>query len=548
MRSLTSVILKSSKRNQQLSSKATLKEKVLYLVSFIIVFGFLAVTMVAFSITITKRLIKINQPYTFINLLLLMNFVILFTKSIFESLNVLYFSKDLKMLLRMPVNPIHIVHAKLLNMIISEYQMEIIMLGIPMVVYGILMKTGFSFYFYMVVILLLIPIIPILITTLVISIIMRFTNLIKNKSKVIYITIILAIFLIGFITMGFSSDIEFSLEAIDKMILSANGISFAIADYFVLLRPIMYAMINYNTTFGLKYLFIYFIETMVLYVAVLWIISKVYLKGAIGTILNSQSGNSDEDKNLSLEDFKERNRRRAYLSKEFQLLKRTPIFAIQCLIVPIIYPITILLCLFVLLIVARIVGVDIIGQLYDVVNAPFGCAIFIAIGQIFNMMNFGSIIAVSKESKNAILSKYIPMDLGEQFDLKITLGRTINLLNSIIVAIAYFSFTYNWLVTLAIFVCMEFANVVGEKFKLFVDLRNPQLTWDSEYTMMKQNTNVMYVLFYTLLTDLIILAFGKVLNSLILFLVVFIIGLYIINFAINRYVNENEEKIFRRLY
>lgn len=190
MKSLTNVIFKNSIRKEIQTGK---KNIFLDGLAFLIVFATLAISMVYFSYAITKKLEEINQEYAFVNILLLMNFIVLFGKSIFESLNVLYFSKDLKLLLRMPLKPQDILHSKILNMITSEYQMEIIMLAIPMIVYGIITGVSFSFYLYMLIILLILPIIPIIITSLVISIIMRFTNFIKDKTKVMYITIIFTI-------------------------------------------------------------------------------------------------------------------------------------------------------------------------------------------------------------------------------------------------------------------------------------------------------------------------------------------------------------------
>ena len=150
MRKITSIIIKNSRRQEK---QETIKEKILSVIAFLIVFLSLAITMIVTSIYVTKELAKINQEYTFINILLLMNFIILFGKSIFESLNALYFSKDLKILLRMPIKSKDIVNGKLINMILSEYQMETIMLAIPMIVYGILTKAGVLFYTYMIIIL-----------------------------------------------------------------------------------------------------------------------------------------------------------------------------------------------------------------------------------------------------------------------------------------------------------------------------------------------------------------------------------------------------------
>ena len=183
MKNLTSVILKNSKR-REIKGKSVINDNLFAVLSFLIVFVFLAVIMIVASIYVTKQLVKINQTYAFVNILLLMNFILLFAKSIFESLNVLFFSKDLKVLLRMPIKSKDILNSKLFDMIISEYEMELIMLAIPMIVYGIFTGVGFMFYLYMIIILLILPVIPISITSFILVLIMRFTNKIKNKINV----------------------------------------------------------------------------------------------------------------------------------------------------------------------------------------------------------------------------------------------------------------------------------------------------------------------------------------------------------------------------
>ncbi|MBR2289380.1 MAG: hypothetical protein IJ867_01865 [Clostridia bacterium] len=140
MKSLDSVIFKNSRRRDERIGK-TSAEKLFSAISFLVVFLFFAIIMIGASIYVTRKLDEFEQTYAFVNLLLLMNFFILFTKSVFESLNVLYFSKDLKILLRMPIKPISILHSKLQSMIVSEYLTEVLMLAIPMTVYGIYTKV-----------------------------------------------------------------------------------------------------------------------------------------------------------------------------------------------------------------------------------------------------------------------------------------------------------------------------------------------------------------------------------------------------------------------
>lgn len=543
MKSLTNVIFKNSKRADNSKNSFALG-----IIAFAIVFIFLSIMMILFSYTVTKKLIQIKQAYAFVNILLLMNFFILFTKSIFESLNVLYFSKDLKLLLRMPIKSKDILHAKFLNMIISEYQMEIIMLAIPMIVYGILTKVNFLFYLYMVLVLLVIPVIPILITSLVIAIIMRFTNFIKNKSKVLYITIIVSMLLIGIITMALSNNKVMSVSMFKNIILKANGLAESIADYFILIKPIMNTLLNYDNFDGLKNLIIYYSESIICYITIIFIISKIYLKGAIGTTINGDKNLKNEFKDLSIKDFKSKKVTKSYIQKELKTLIRTPIFFLQCIIMPVLYPIVILVVVLFLINFAKLVGLDLIESFYSIVNSSVGISIFLIVGQVFYMLNFSSIIAVSRDSNNAILTKFLPIDLYKQFKFKIKIGVLINSIASLIISISYFIFTKDLLFTMVLFIALNFINIVGEKCKLLIDLENPQLDWNSEYTMMKQNTNIMYELFYTFLVSGLIFIICKLIILPKVFLITILGFVILINFLINKYINKRKNKLFKKIF
>lgn len=544
MKKVTSIIIKNSKRQEK---QETIKEKILSIVAFLIVFLSLAITMAVTSIYVTKELAKINQEYTFINILLLMNFIILFGKSIFESLNVLYFSKDLKILLRMPIKSKDIVNGKIINMILSEYQMEAIMLAIPMIIYGILTKAGLLFYTYMIIILLILPIIPIVITSTIISIIMRFTNIIKNKTEVMYIAIIASLIALDMLFTGFSHNIKFSIDEFKETIFRMNGIAEEIANRFVLIKPTMSTLLNYNNIEGFKNCILYILESAITYIIGLFIISKVYLKGAIGTTINSQKGNK-ENRKLTIKDFQKKDRKKAYLLKEIKVIARTPIFCIQCLIIPIIYPLAILMVVAVAVILSKLIGVDLILDMMNKMNTSQMAMIFIAVGEVFFMMNFCSIIGISKESKSAILTKTIPIGFKTQFNLKTYLGKIMNLLSVIIITFAYFQATKNLIQTIIMFAILYLLDSIGEKIKLYIDSRKPQIEWDNEYSMMKQNTNIMNVLFKTLITIVVLFLISKVIINQFAYLISILILSFTINSIINNYISTNKNKIFEKVY
>lgn len=544
MTTLTKTIIKNATRQEK---QTTTKEKILSATAFLIVFLSLATTMLITSIYITKELTKINQQYTFINILLLMNYLILFGKSIFESLNTLYFSKDLKTLLRMPINPKHIVTAKTINMIISEYQMESIMLAIPMITYGIITKATPQFYLYTLIILLALPVIPIIITSTIIAIIMRLTNKIKNKTTVMYTTIILSIIALDIIFTGLNHTQTLNITEFKNSILKINGIAEKIADQFILIKPIMNTLLNHTNINGAQNLAIYLLETIATYTIGTQIISKIYLKGAIGTTINGKRNETQTTK-LTLNDFKPQNKNKAYLTKDIKLMTRTPIFCIQCLIIPIIYPLIILFVLIIAIAFSRLVGLDLIADLTKQMNTSKVQAIFICVAQAFFMMNFSSIIGISKESKSAILNKTIPIDYQKQFNMKTYIGKTLNILSALIVTIAYSEATKNAQATIVMFAILYLLNTIGEKIKLYIDLQKPQIEWESEYTMMKQNTNIMNVLFYTLAVLVTLFAISQIIPSPTIYLATILIITLIANTAINTHIAKNKNKIFKKIY
>ena len=81
-----------------------------------------------------------------------------------------------------------------------------------------------------------------------------------------------------------------------------------------------------------------------------------------------------------------------------------------------------------------------------------------------------------------------------------------------------------------------------------MDLKNPQISWDNEYTMMKQNTNVMYELFYTLLVIGILWIISVAIKNIGLYLIFVLAISIIINTIINEYIFKKQDKIFRKVF
>lgn len=144
--------------------------------------------------------------------------------------------------------------------------------------------------------------------------------------------------------------------------------------------------------------------------------------------------------------------------------------------------------------------------------------------------------------------KYLPLPLRKQLDLKISIGILTNMFSSFLVAIAYYICLKNILNTILLFSALMLLNIISEKYKVLIDLKNPQLNWDSEYTMMKQNTNVLYVLFYTFIVVMILVASSFIIQNTLLFLCTVLFVTLIINTIISEHVYKKQDIIFKKLF
>lgn len=549
MNELTKVIFKNAYRKD--NANKNINAKLLSAFVFVIIFGTISSLMAFASYSLTNQLIEVDQAPAFINIILLIMIVFLFSRSVFESLNNLYFSKDLKIFLRMPIKPLQLVRSKIKNMIVSEYLMELMLLASPIIVYGIIMNVNYVFYIYSAIILLLLPIIPIVLTSLITATIMRFTNIIKNKTQVQYITVFIIFVILAIITSLFSTGEGFSTEIFTERMLQVNGLIELISDYFVILKPIMNSLLYYQEVSGLINIIIFAAESIICYYIMTWLISKVYLKGAIGATINGSIKDRVTDVKLKQEDFKPTNSKIAYLAKELKQIIRTPIFCMQCIIFPVVFPTVFVgLPALALIAFARSIGLNFLPEAQQNILKPIGVVICVCIAQVLYIMNFTSITAISREGKSAKLMKTIPISLYNQFKYKLYPGLIANGTIAIIITVCYATFMpeFNFIFVLTLFVILIELCLVEEKIMVLIDLKAPKITWTSEYTMMKENVNVMYEFFYAVVVIILLALTTFVFKNTTILLVFLLVLLFVINVAINKYVRKNQAKLYRKVY
>lgn len=139
---LTKILLKSS-FNKSENKKGFSIGKILI---YILAYGYIAGIVSYMAYIAISQLITINQEILFIRLVCSGIIVFGVIQTLFTSLNLLFFSKDIENLLPLPISPLKIIMAKFNCLIVAQYFVSIALLVPVLIVYGVLLKCNIAFY------------------------------------------------------------------------------------------------------------------------------------------------------------------------------------------------------------------------------------------------------------------------------------------------------------------------------------------------------------------------------------------------------------------
>ncbi|MBR3613655.1 MAG: hypothetical protein IKL55_00550 [Clostridia bacterium] len=541
---LTKTLLKSSTND---SKKQELKKKNFFskILLYIIVYGYIIGFMTYISYETISGLILINNPSVFLNISFVGMLGFSVIQTMITSLNLLYFSKDLENLLPLPITPMKIVIAKINCLIISQYVILSLIILPGIIVYGKLLNLEAIYYVVSIGCLLIFPIIPVVIVSGLITIIMKFTKIIKNKEMVQYLSILLSIFLIVIIQVFFTNSENPTKQEMANGFLKANTMIESLYSKLPNIKLILNAISNYNNFTGLVCLIKLLSLSVIIYYAIVLFISTIYVK----TVTSLTTVKGKKVKVSTIRKIKSNSVFLTYLKKEIKLLIRTPIFFMQCVLPSIIFPIIIG--------VPAILSVKESGWDFTVLQQDFGNIINSSLGIIgilvsilfMFIFNYASVTAISRDGENAVFMKYIPLDYKKQIFYKAFPGIVLNIIPTIYIMIFVVIVIPQIRVKTIIYVLLisQMLNVINNEVSILIDLKNPKLKWITEYSVVKQNINMIFVLFLTIFEILFVLWIGnkiKETDNLFAFLISIFLLIY---FFIRKYINKHKEEIFEKI-
>ena len=546
--SLSKVIFKNSFQNMETAKEVNNKKSKSMIILYIFAFLYLAGIVGVFSNSLISELLKIHQEKMFLGVILLGIAGFVLIQTIFSAINLLYYSKDNEYILPLPLKPSQIVIAKTNVLLVTEYFIVAILGLIPLSIYGILTYANILYYIEMVIVLLIFPIIPILISSLLVLIVMSFAKFTKNRNRFQLIATIL-ILVIVFIASFAMGNTDSSPEELVQMVMKANGMVELVKNAFPTLGMAIESLTNVNIGIQLLNIILLIATTAIIYALYVFVGQKLYLKGSVG---NLYSGKKNKKKIDEKKAFKNSTIFKTYVGKEFKILLRNPIFFMQCVLPAILFPI--------LIIGMTILGIneESNGQTIDFANMFINkTSIYIGIGilcviQFFLMFIYISVTAISRDGQNASFMKYIPVKYMKQIDYKVMPNIIMTSIMSIItVIIAGILIKADILYLLLILITSIIMGVFQSYVLIIVDLKKPKLEWNSEYAVVKQNMNLIWSVVISLISITVLIISGVVLentfNSFILTGIIAFVYL-LVTIITRNYINNNINKLMEKIY
>ena len=540
----------SSLKIIDMTTKRFNKKSVLFWVYLILFFGVFYI-----SLEFVQYTIKLGKPELFLNsFLLFIEFLVIF-RTIIVSMNVFYFSKDMENVLHLPIKAVEIIISKLNTLLFMNYELELLFAVVPLFNYGIYNNADLSYFFNLILLLVIFPIFAVLVVSIIMLILMKTIKLFKNKELMQFIIgfvfmFVLVFFMSKALTYVFNNNEyikdnqKFVLKNINNNIEKING-------YFFNIKPT--ANILQEKGF-LKTLFNYLklmIINSIAFLVFIYLGNKLYLKQLLKA--NFYTKKKTIKKIKVNEKVKRKRVRDAFITKEFKILLKNPLFFMQT-----IYPVFIAIltvCAIIIILVPIINNALQMEENRELLeglklNIEAVCIILGTI-QVVGLLNNSSITAFSRDGKSAYINKSLPISLYKQFIYKNIPQIFINVISSIIILaiIVYKIPAIGIKYYFVIFGISLLLTIINSYILCLTDLLMPKLEWDAEYDIFKNNKNKLFQYALIIINILILIFINEIFKkySLDKSLLIFATGLGAILIIFNLVLKKYQTRFFNKI-
>jgi ABC-2 type transport system permease protein len=440
--------------------------------------------------------------------------------SLFSVISIMFLSNDNKILLFLPLTPKQIISARFFVVLIYTYIIQAIFI-VPIVIgYGMTLNLPFTFYIIALINILLIPVIPLSLIVLIMSYLLRYTNLAKYRDAFTYLA--MGIVLSLALTFNYYFTEAIGAIELDPSVIIENVRSLltvygtVINRFFPYLIFALNSLVSNNLNEQLLNLIIILSINLAVITGVIIFVGPVYLKTIIG------SDERRKSKKLNNDSFtnKPKNSFISLILLEWKTLVRSPIYFLNLILIVVILP---------LLIVGSVFfGTNASAEQVDLVeiisfmngldfnfNNPLFVSILLGISLFLASTTFIAPTAISRLGGSAAFFKALPISYLSFINFKVFWANVLTIAPILIYitigsVYGFLGVFEALLLAATIIPLLTLINYLG----FIIDLFNPKLDWLNETQAVKQNLNtIFYMLGVWALTALIVFV-GFLINDL----------------------------------
>lgn len=459
---------------------------------------------------------------------------------IYSVMNIFYFSNDVEEILPLPFTGNEIVFSKFITLLINMYFYTAITIP-SLIVYGIYSNSGLAFYVYMILIFIFQPVIPMILSSLICIILMRFTNLSKHKDGFRMFTGCLSmIFIIAFNLFNSNTNVS-GTENFLEIISNNSGVLDILGDIFINDKFSSAALINSNSTEGLKYMLLTILTCAILFSIYYVLTGNLYLKGIIGS---SESTGKRKDilKESSGDKFIRRNSiLKSLVYKDIKIIFRTPQFFINCVAMIIYMPAIMCISVF------RGEGLNWIQSIVSN-SEQYGSQVIASafvLGCLCVMTGGAASTALSREGKDISICMYLPIDHKIILKSKILSSLIINGI-SVLVNIGIFIFIKTPLIMIIFAsIASACAVLIISMIGLYIDFKSPKIEWDNEKDMFKKNYSILLIMLAAFLLGVGVFVISNFISNYVIMTLICVVISLIISYLLKLRINNLSLKFWK---
>lgn len=448
---------------------------------------------------------QINQEGYLLSLILLLGSLATFIMGIYTVLNVFFFAEDIEILMPMPFKMSEIMISKFVVALINMYIYTGIIIA-PLIVYGAVSKAGVLYYLFSIFIILANPILPLALCLIISLVIMRITNLSKHKDMFKTISGIISILFI--VLINFSANASTGSVDMTTLLSENNGLMKGISSIFFTNIFGAKALLYSGYIKGMINLVLLLISLVALTAILYYIGDKLYFKSIVG--MSETSGKRENILEKDKDFIKEKSPIVTLAIKDVKMILRTPTFFINCVVMLLYFP---------LIIGVTFIGIDMSRFGYNIsshmiVSLTMATIILSIIG------GSAATTCLSREGRNIIVSKYIPISYKTQIKSKILSSLIINSI-AILIGIAILVYVKADAITFIMSLIIQVLTIIMVSLAgILLDYKSPTINWEDEKALFDKNFRpLILLLIFFAVGGFLTIIYMKIESLLILFIV-----------------------------